>query len=529
MAQRTADVADVVSLTADELSDGQQQLAATYADDSIGQTVVLDGFGVSLRVNRGQLVCTDGEGTQRRERRISRSQAAAGQIRRLLVLGDGMVTTEAIAWCHHVGIGLVVCDRDATPLHVGGPRLYEHGSLTQAQALAAVTGIRIVRSLLDRRLADQARITRELLHRDDRATAIEALRTALTTTTGRDEAVVIEMRAADHYWAAAWTDAVRLTFAAKDRPRVPQHWLSFGGRSSPLGEATSNRHAATPTNAMINFGMRLAEIEATLACHAFGLDPYIGLAHANQPHRPAFVLDLMEPVRGIVEETIWQLTVSRTFRKADFSEAANGEVRLLAPFTHTFAAALLTPLRVAVAPVAERVAQTLLASADDTGTVPTALSRRKHKAARAARGDRAREERTVPTASAQLWTCPQCGSPVTENRHVRCQACIDADPRQTTEIRGRRAKAIAARKRTYREWEQAGGIGDFDPTSWDRIATGLKKVRLRDIMNATGLSKSFASTVRTGKWRPHVSHWPALAALAGQEARSSSARAAHAD
>src|SRR5215218_4596119 len=126
MMQPSADVADVISLTVEDLSNGQQQLAATYADDHVGETVVLDGVGVSLRVNRGQLVCADGEGDQRRQRRISRKQATAGQIRRLLLLGDGMITTEAMAWCHNLGVALIVCDRDAGLLLIGGPALYRH-------------------------------------------------------------------------------------------------------------------------------------------------------------------------------------------------------------------------------------------------------------------------------------------------------------------------------------------------------------------------------------------------------------------
>ena len=36
--------------------------------------------------------------------------------------------------------------------------------------------------------------------------------------------------------------------------------------------------------------------------------------------------------------------------------------------------------------------------------------------------------------------------------HVRCDACISADPGQTPEVRGRRGAAIASRKRTLREW-----------------------------------------------------------------------------
>jgi hypothetical protein len=38
-------------------------------------------------------------------------------------------------------------------------------------------------------------------------------------------------------------------------------------------------------------------------------------------------------------------------------------------------------------------------------------------------------------------------------------------------------------------------------------------------MKATGVSKSFASTIRSGKYRPHPSHWPALVVLAENAAR----------
>jgi len=129
----------------------------------------------------------------------------------------------------------------------------------------------------------------------------------------------------------------------------------------------------------------------------------------------------MEAVRGVVEETVWQLTMSRTFRKADFGEGANGEVRLLDPLTHQLATALLPSLRTAVAPVAEDVAQTLLEAVDSTATVPTPLSRRNHRTRQAGRREGVRQERRTPPATTQLWSCPQCGGPVSNNRHVRCQ------------------------------------------------------------------------------------------------------------
>lgn len=514
-AEALAETSDIVHLSAQDILDGQDAAKQTYADVGLGETIILDGSGVGVRVNRGELLLTDGTATTRRERRISRSQAAAGQVRRVLVLGDGMVTTEAMAWCHALKITLVIGNSDGAPLLVGGPQLYRHGTLAKAQALATTTytGMAVVQQLLDRRLADQARITRHHLRHEDRASAIDDLRPALSQTASPAEAMIVEMQAADHYWSA-WRDETRLTFAPKDRARVPAHWTRFGGRSSPLGEAAMNRHAADPVNAMINYGMRLAEIETTIACQAIGLDPHIGLAHADQAHRPAFILDLMETVRGVVEETVWQLTVTRTFRKLDFAEAHTGEIRLLTPFTHQLADALLPVIREAVGPVAEQVAQQLVTSTGNTLRVPTALSRSRSKKARATRGDQARSRRAPTTPTMTLWTCPQCGGAVTGRMRVRCASCIEADPSQTAEIRGRRGRAIAARLQANRDWEDSGADGQFDPTAWAAILPGLQSVKLAEIVATTGLSKSFASRIRAGLSTPHASHWTALAELA---------------
>jgi hypothetical protein len=114
------------------------------------------------------------------------------------------------------------------------------------------------------------------------------------------------------------------------------------------------------------------------------------------------------------------------------------------------------------------------------------------------------------------WSCPDCGGQLTNHRHVGCDQCIAADPRQTAELRGRRGAAIAARKQVQREWEEAPpGSEGLDPDYFRReILPGLARVKLIDIVAATGISKAFASQIRAGKFTPHVSTWPALARLA---------------
>jgi len=115
------------------------------------------------------------------------------------------------------------------------------------------------------------------------------------------------------------------------------------------------------------------------------------------------------------------------------------------------------------------------------------------------------------SATKSQWTCPDCGQPVANHRHVRCDACIAADPAQTTEIRGRRGAAIAARKRALSEWEKANPGAVYDPELFRReIWPSLGAVPLAEIVKAIGCSKASASDIRRGKQTPHVSTWAAL-------------------
>jgi hypothetical protein len=119
------------------------------------------------------------------------------------------------------------------------------------------------------------------------------------------------------------------------------------------------------------------------------------------------------------------------------------------------------------------------------------------------------------TPSPTLWTCPDCGGVVTDPRHVRCDACIAEDPRQAPEVRSRRGQAIAARKKALREWDEANPGLEYDPGYFRReILPGLQGVKLSEIAAAAGISKGYASNVRTGKYVPHFSTWPALNQLA---------------
>jgi hypothetical protein len=216
----------------------------------------------------------------------------------------------------------------------------------------------------------------------------------------------------------------------------------------------------------------------------------------------------------------------RTFRKVDFVDTTDGHVCIRSPLTHELAETMPQWAK-SLGPIAEHVAHVFGKAMDGTYSAATPLTSRRHRdaqavvkarkieATRRASGGRVLQRPAVQPAALALWTCPDCGGAVTNPRHVRCEACIVADPAQAPEIRGRRGAAIAARKRALSEWDKANPGTVYDPELFRReILPGLRTVKPSEIAAAAGCSKASASDIRRGKWTPHVSTWVTLAGLA---------------
>jgi CRISPR/Cas system-associated endonuclease Cas1 len=66
------------------------------------------------------------------------------------------------------------------------------------------------------------------------------------------------------------------------------------------------RNATDPINALLNLSYRLVEAEGHLATLALGLDPGMGILHADLKGRASLVLDLIEAVRPVGAENVIQ-------------------------------------------------------------------------------------------------------------------------------------------------------------------------------------------------------------------------------
>lgn len=519
----------------------------TQATDSLAQwpaeltppsgVLVLTGYGLSVRVWRGRLRVEDGVGHDRREAIIHR---ATGRLRRLVVLGHtGSVTLDAIRWLADVGAGYLQLDADGQVIAAFGPQGTDRPGLRRAQARALDTevGDDIARRLLAEKVAAQA----ETLVAVNRIVpvadvAIESLRSAaaaLHVAVGRDDLRVAEARAAAAYWSA-WS-GVSVTFARRDAGLVPAHWLTVGTRGSLL--AAGPRLAVNPANAILNYVYAILEGEASIAARLVGLDPGLGVMHADQLNRDSLAADLMEPIRPLVDRFVLGLFTDRYVAAADFYETRQGVCRITPALARDLAATSPVWAR-AVGRVAEDVARLL----DDGGrggpAIPTPLTGRNRSLGR---GKHGRPDRPPPSASVGRG-CISCGRRTTAGRETCSEECagearalgveafVSAGRRALVQLRatgwkpvhGEEARARIGERtselvRRARAWQRANPW-PTDPGQFaHEVLPELGTVPVAALVAATGLSEAYCRRIKRGEVVPHPMWWESIeATVAGK-------------
>lgn len=464
--------------------------------------LILSGHGVRVAVERGHLAVEDGLGEERRAGRFNKIDSS---LKRVVIIGSaGAVTLDAIHWLHDVGVPLIHLRADGTLLFVAARPGALIPALRRNQALARETGIggRIAEDLIRRKVEGQLSLLDRLPPNRDAKPTLRSVLDRLDSAKSLEELRTLEAVAARYYWAA-WRH-LPVRFAREDRKRRPDYWQRFGTRVSPLA-GQGPRKAVNPANAILNYTYAILEAEARIAALAVGADPLLGLLHTDQRNRDSLACDLMEPVRPRVDAFVLDLLASREFRKEDFFELGNGQCRLLPPVTGDL---IQTGPRWArlVLPEAQRVAATLL----EMGGTGGRTSKRTR-----IDGLRASEN---PVGGRGVSTRPRRGHRVVMREHRQptpIQTGETSDPRRSPEAGAKRREAMTRIARENRQWDRTNGPTDAATFRRD-ILPQIQALRLKALIEATGLTKGACSRIRAGKTVPHPRHWQAFRELSAR-------------
>jgi CRISPR-associated endonuclease Cas1 len=481
----------------------------------VGGCLMVDGYSIRIAVERGHLTISDGAGRERRDRRFPK---VGHGIKRLIILGhSGTISLEAFRWLNNVGIHYTQLDTDGVLLTASADPTIDDSRLRRAQAVAHDTDIghRINITLINRKLAGQARNARTHLNSPEIAERIETRRILLDTACTEKQIRDIESKAAVDYFAA-WAD-VAYTWANKDVRHVPEHWTRFTTRGSLLSRFGMN--ATDPINATLNDLYALGEIECRRACLILGLDPGLGFLHRDTPNRDSLALDLLEAIRPDIDNHVLELADTHIFQARDFTETDDGKCRILPPLTHHLATTL-PQWATAVAPWAEHIADTLadaspynvrkrktLTRANNTPRTPPPATKPRKRDAPKALGNR----------------CLDCGTTIHPER-TYCDTCWTSrfnDVRQRGIINSaaslhdpevRRARGDATRAGKLAALGRQAAKHGYTLETWDDLAPRLRALPLPTIMSTIGCDNGTASRIRNGKRTANPTHWKALVA-----------------
>lgn len=322
--------------------------------------LVADGYGITVAVKNGDLLIIDGYGPGKRTRTVDVHNRT---VRRIIVLGSiGSITLAALQWCQDTRTLLANIDRGGRLIAVTMTDSHRDARMMRAQAMAFGTppGTAIAKYLVMLKVEGHRSIIETYFSGTDWEIAtMNRHITRLAETSDLGTIRKIESAAARFYFQR-WIQYVTPRWAKADLSRIPQRWSSALVRASPRSNYKTPRGAVNPVNAALNYAYTLGELECLHACHRLGLEPGFGVLHTDVMQRDSMALDLLEPLRPIIETTVIGMFASTVFRKVDFTTTRAGACRLTETVTH-----LLTEhmpaWEMALAPVAEYVAQRIIA------------------------------------------------------------------------------------------------------------------------------------------------------------------------
>jgi len=259
-------------------------------------------------------------GTERRKVRVP-----LAKVERVVVYGDPTLTGPALAALLEQGVDVCFCSRWGTFRGRLTPPLGRNSLIRIEQHRAHADPVRtlyLARAFVWGKLFNmRAMLMRANRKRDDAqiAQAVESLKGVLERVDAlRPEEAGLPEDPSHPQAGTAQGSLIGLEGAGTS--------IYFGvfGRLLKGDWGFTGRHRRPPrdpVNALLSYGYVLLMNQVASAVSIVGLDPYVGFLHSSQFGKPALALDVMEPFRPlVVDSVVLTLLNNRMLSRDDFQE-----------------------------------------------------------------------------------------------------------------------------------------------------------------------------------------------------------------
>lgn len=299
--------------------------------------LVLTGHGVSMRIENGALTIRGGFTHYPQKQEIYRFFKGELDIpsRIILLDGSGSISFDVLSWIAEQEVSLIRIDwrgevvcvasgsgYSANPYRVQWQRETRADENKRMEFSISKITQKIENSILT--------LEKSVRKNDAWNKAMEIAYSTLTKLDAQQPKNIVELRALEAIAAAAYFRAWKgmpIKWRGISRRPIPDAWKEIGQRTSLFLRA-GNRNASHPVNAILNYAYTVLQNQLQIDAIAEGYDPTIGIMHEGNNGSAAFIFDLMEPHRPLLDRKVLEFVKGHVFDPADFVIRADGVCRL---------------------------------------------------------------------------------------------------------------------------------------------------------------------------------------------------------
>jgi len=247
------------------------------------KNLIIGGYGISLRIKKGNIVLTSKKKTQ---------AVPLTDIDSIIILTSGVtISSKAIRALANSGVQLVVTDSRGMPtsvLHHPFTTRTVETRRAQYEAIHNKKANHLIKVIASSKTGNQAAVLRRLVKSTKKQELLEDVKKIEKIShevmrlreddlsTLRKKVMELEAEAARLYWSAVSS--------------ITPEELGFRGR---------NQDGCDQVNASLNYGYGILYPVIWRSTVIFGMDPYAGFLHVDRSGKPVLTYDLIEVFRAV--------------------------------------------------------------------------------------------------------------------------------------------------------------------------------------------------------------------------------------